>query len=181
MKIVYQTNADGAYVGQTAADESPLEPGVFLIPAGCVEEPPPAAPEGKMAVWRGAWLLLNVPVPELAEETPVSDEERLANERAHMVLTLSQLVVGLAELDWITDAEATAWLEGRAVPNNVAALIAQLPDTGEDGTKPKLRTLARTLRPSEIRRSSDLLAAMAAQEGATADDLDNLFRTYAAL
>jgi hypothetical protein len=39
-KIVYQTDHLGLYVGETEADESPLEPGEFLIPGGCVEDPP---------------------------------------------------------------------------------------------------------------------------------------------
>ena len=38
---VYQTNYSGLFVGETLADESPLEPGVFAIPAGCVETAPP--------------------------------------------------------------------------------------------------------------------------------------------
>ncbi|KAB2524850.1 hypothetical protein BJN42_26665 [Pseudomonas koreensis] len=59
-KIVYQTDHLGLYVGETEADESPLEPGVFLIPGGCVEVPPPQAPEFKRAYWTGsAWQLLD--------------------------------------------------------------------------------------------------------------------------
>ena len=40
-KTVYQYDLAGMYVGQTDADESPLEPGVFLIPARCAEVSPP--------------------------------------------------------------------------------------------------------------------------------------------
>lgn len=59
-KIVYQTDHLGLYVGETEADESPLEPGEFLIPGGCVEEPPPQAPEFKKAYWNGnTWQLLD--------------------------------------------------------------------------------------------------------------------------
>ncbi len=59
-KIVYQTNAQGLYVGQTVADPSPLEPGVWLIPGGCVEQAPPERPEHKAAHWDGqAWQLVN--------------------------------------------------------------------------------------------------------------------------
>jgi hypothetical protein len=72
-KTVYQT-ANGVYVGETIAHESPLEPGVFHIPAGCIENPPPAIPEGKIAVWRNGWALDEIleekeaPKPELTLE-----------------------------------------------------------------------------------------------------------------
>lgn len=59
-KTVYQTNYLGLYVGPVEADESPLEPGVFLLPAGCVEMPPPPAPEFKIACWISPdWHLLD--------------------------------------------------------------------------------------------------------------------------
>lgn len=59
-KTVYQTSHLGLYVGPVEADESPLEPGVFLLPAGCVETPPPPAPEFKVACWISPdWHLLD--------------------------------------------------------------------------------------------------------------------------
>lgn len=57
---VFQTDHLGLYVGPTTADESPLEPGVFLIPGGCVEVAPPEAPQGKIQHWNGKrWQLLD--------------------------------------------------------------------------------------------------------------------------
>lgn len=57
---VYQTDHLGLYVGPTTADESPLEPGVFLIPGGCVEVAPPETPQGKIQHWNGKrWQLLD--------------------------------------------------------------------------------------------------------------------------
>lgn len=59
-KKVYQTNHLGLYVGPVYADESPLEPGVFLLPGGCVEVPPPVAATGKIQAWNGKrWQLLD--------------------------------------------------------------------------------------------------------------------------
>jgi hypothetical protein len=59
-KTVYQTNHLDLYVGPATAHESPLEPGVFLIPGGCVETPPPEIPEYKAALWRGEqWQLVD--------------------------------------------------------------------------------------------------------------------------
>jgi hypothetical protein len=57
----YQHDADGFFVGVTEADESPLEPGVFLVPALCTLEPPPAEiAEGLCARWSGTdWELVD--------------------------------------------------------------------------------------------------------------------------
>ena len=52
----------GAYLGRGTADESPLEPGVWLIPAYATEVEPPAAPNGECAVWAGdAWEVRQIP------------------------------------------------------------------------------------------------------------------------
>ena len=45
-KIVYQLDSKGFYVGPTEAHESPLEPGVFMVPGGCIEKAPPKWKEG---------------------------------------------------------------------------------------------------------------------------------------
>jgi hypothetical protein len=59
-KLVYQTDHLGVYIGAVEAYESPLEPGVYLIPGGCVETPPPVIPEHKVAWWNGqSWLLVD--------------------------------------------------------------------------------------------------------------------------
>lgn len=59
-KLVYQTDHLGIFMGTVTADESPLEPSVYLIPGGCVETPPPAIPEHKAAWWNGqGWLLVD--------------------------------------------------------------------------------------------------------------------------
>lgn len=71
-KIVYQTDSSGFYLGQTEADESPLEPGVFHLPARCVETSPPASwEEGKWPRWDGStWRIVNQP-RRLQAEDPV--------------------------------------------------------------------------------------------------------------
>lgn len=76
MKTVYQTNFAGLFVGKTIADESPLEPGVYPLPAGCVETPPPEEwPEEKWPRWNGVrWDL--IPKPAVAE--PKTAAEKLA-------------------------------------------------------------------------------------------------------
>lgn len=68
-KIAYQYDYAGLYAGKTEADESPLEPGVYLLPArSTLTEPPAAIPEGKWPRWNGAvWDLVTRPaVAELS-------------------------------------------------------------------------------------------------------------------
>lgn len=74
--IAYQTDRSGLYAGATVADESPLEPGVLIVPAGAVLVPPPAAvPDGQWPRWNGsAWDLVPTP-PQRAEPSPA---EKLA-------------------------------------------------------------------------------------------------------
>lgn len=46
------------YVGEYSCQESPLEPGVFLMPANSTDVKVPKAAEGQVAVWAGdEWLL----------------------------------------------------------------------------------------------------------------------------
>ena len=75
MKTVYQTDSDGVFIGPVEADESPLERGVFLIPAGAFEMPPPSYPSGSRARrFEGAWVVEKIPEPT-SEATPYSPEE----------------------------------------------------------------------------------------------------------
>jgi hypothetical protein len=62
-KPAYQFDRAGLYVGATVADESPMEPGVYLVPAGCTLDAPPAeVPDDKWPRWNGkAWNLVNRP------------------------------------------------------------------------------------------------------------------------
>jgi hypothetical protein len=59
MMITYQTDFDGIYVGTVEADESQLEPGVYLIPARAYEDPPPALADHEAAKRvGGAWQVI---------------------------------------------------------------------------------------------------------------------------
>lgn len=54
-KDVYQHDLAGRYLGIVKADESPREPGVWLMPARTVEIAPPEAwPDGTWPRWNGA-------------------------------------------------------------------------------------------------------------------------------
>lgn len=73
VKTVYQADHQGFYVGQVPADESPLEPGVFLLPGGAVETQPPLSwPEDKWPRWNGSkWMLVNKPAAAANDNDPV--------------------------------------------------------------------------------------------------------------
>ena len=64
MKTVSQLDALGYFVGTADADESPLEPGEFLIPGGCVDAPAPTIPQGQRARWADGWVFEDTPAPE---------------------------------------------------------------------------------------------------------------------
>ncbi|MEN8320233.1 phage tail protein [Acinetobacter junii] len=75
-KIVFQFNQAGLFVHKAIADESPREPGIFLIPAYCTETPVPESWSDD--VWprfNGSnWEL--IPKPKI--EVMISPEEKLA-------------------------------------------------------------------------------------------------------
>ena len=81
MKQVSQLGQDGYFVGVTTADPSPLEPGVFLIPGGCIDEPAPTIPEGQRAKWENEqWVFEDIPQPEPEpepEEPELTPEQQL--------------------------------------------------------------------------------------------------------
>jgi len=59
-RVVYQTDPLGFYVGTAAADPDPQNVGGWLIPAGCVEQKPPAITGGKRPQWVGyKWKMIS--------------------------------------------------------------------------------------------------------------------------
>lgn len=71
-KTVWQTDDDGYLVGATVADPCQLEPGVYLIPGGCVEvKPPHALTTGQEWRWvEGEWVA--VPARTLTAPDPAA-------------------------------------------------------------------------------------------------------------
>lgn len=62
-KTVYLINTAGLLIGTTQADESPMQPGRWLLPAGAVEAPPPEViRQGMCPRWNGSgWTLVTAP------------------------------------------------------------------------------------------------------------------------
>ena len=72
MKNAYSFHPEtGVFIGVDFAQESPLEPGVFLLPAGATFVEPPQVAEGKQATWDGkAWAVTDIPLPPAPEPEP---------------------------------------------------------------------------------------------------------------
>jgi hypothetical protein len=95
MKQVIQLDAAGYFVGFATADESPLEPGVYLIPGGCIDVAAPTVPEGQRAKWDGGWVFEDIPQPEPAPEpSELTYAEKRAMEYPPMADYLDAVVKG---------------------------------------------------------------------------------------
>lgn len=76
-KTVCQLDAAGYFMGLANADESPREPGAFLIPGGCLDmEAPQVEPGKRYRQEGGAWVEEDVPPPE--EPKPLEEPDRRA-------------------------------------------------------------------------------------------------------
>jgi len=136
MKNAYSFHpTTGVFIGVEFAQESPLEPGVFLLPANASFVEPPRATEGKQAVWDGkAWLVEDISLPapepkpgpvlpEIATPEPVSEPEPLTWDSIRA--QRNQL---LTQSDWtqladapLTQEQKTAWSAYRQALRDVPA------------------------------------------------------------
>lgn len=105
MKQVIQLDADGYFVGLTMADESPLEAGVFLLPALAIDADEPTVPVGKRAKWNGSWAYEDAPQLEVTEFTYA---QQRASEYPPIADYLDGIVKGdQAQIDkYIADCQA---------------------------------------------------------------------------
>ena len=76
--IYHYDPATGVFTGADMARESPMEPGVFLLPAGATAEAPPAGTDNQRPVFAGGeWTLVDIPV-RLAELPPSLEDAQVA-------------------------------------------------------------------------------------------------------
>ena len=61
MKQVIQLDAQGYFVGVTTADESPLEQGVYMMPANAIDVDAPTVPDGHKVKWNNGWVFEEIP------------------------------------------------------------------------------------------------------------------------
>ncbi len=96
-KTVVQLDKDGFYVGTTIADESPLEPGVYLLPRDTIDEPIPEPMPGKRAKWVGEWVYEEPPPPEIEEDEEI--ELTYAEKRAMAYPPMADYLDGIVKGD----------------------------------------------------------------------------------
>ena len=180
MKQVSQLDQDGYFVGVTTADPSPLEPGVFLIPGGCIDEPAPTIPQGQRAKWdNGQWVFEEIP-PEKPEQP--YDSWTYDEETNTYVPPVPQ-----PEPDYIWDEDDQAWYSPLENARRFASLSRpdfklSLLDMGElDAVKKFIeqtndqRIIIMWEDSSRFRRTHPDLLRLAGEMGYTDEKLDALF------
>lgn len=98
MKI-YNYDNDGFYIGESTADESPLEKGVYLIPANATTIKPPVYKEGfdiKFNVEKNSFEYVERIAPIVEEEVP-ADENIVPIRITRLQAKLQLLEIGLLD------------------------------------------------------------------------------------
>lgn len=153
-KIVSQLDTAGYFLAPTVADESPLEPGVWLIPGGAIDQAPPLAinPGKRYRPENGGWVEEDIPPPSVDPDTPV-DENGIPQE--------------------VTRFQALAALHLSEKLEQVEAIMAQ-PETS-------VLTKLAWQNALVFKRQSPMVLAIGEVLGLSAEDLDQLFITAASI
>lgn len=124
MRIYNYHPESGNYIGTGKADESPLEPGVFLVPAFATDiEPPKYNAETQYIVFVGeAWEVKDIPSPEPEPEPePLTKAQKVAAAFAAYDRDRQQLERQLADaINYYNDAEYAS-----AIKSDIATLDEQ--------------------------------------------------------
>lgn len=168
---VYQVRQDGVLIGYTAADESPLEPGAYLIPGYCVTEEPPSFSEGHQARWdwdAEEWVI-----------EPCADAVGLPEETSDPVVkevSVRQFAQALAETGRLTWPDARAWGARGEVPPAIMAEIDKIEDFTE-----RNRTLMFLEAAKSVERSHPKTVELAQMMSWTPEELDGIMLFAATL
>lgn len=117
MMIYHYSPDTGEYTGSSEAQESPLEPGVPLIPQFATTDAPPAVSSHEAAVWDGsAWQVMPdyraVVICQLdAEDYFVSVKPMQVGEPLAADLVLAEAPAGIKRPRW----DGAAWIDGRTL------------------------------------------------------------------
>lgn len=115
MKIYSYDRVTGAYHGSANADESPMDPGVFLIPAFATTQAPPTAALGFEARFDSAadlWELVAVAPPQIEVFTPLTPAQRVA---ALRVILTDQVNITAQAFGYDSIDEAVTYADEPAV------------------------------------------------------------------
>lgn len=120
-KIVYQLNESGLLQGEADAWESPLEPGVFLIPRLCVEKAPPKCKAGYAPVYDFDTRKWKKVKDSLVVETPegfyVQSEEEAARVWRNSELIRADIIINKIE-DFEIEGDSRVWRKYRVTLRN---------------------------------------------------------------
>lgn len=155
MQIFHFDPTTGEYLGTSAADESPLEPGIYLIPAYATEDEPPAVAAGQRAVFDGAWRVEAIPLPEPLPEEPAPVVPSVPGS-----VTMRQARLALLQNGMLTQ---------------VNDAVAAMPGAQGDAARIEWEF------SSTVERHWPLVQALGAALGLTEAQLDDLFRLAATL
>ena len=111
MKIYNYHPQTFEYINESLADESPLEPGVFLIPACATTQPPLAAQDGKLVCFHNdQWVYQDIIVEPTVEELdiPQLTPEEQCKAQAKYLLTITDWSV-LPDVNISNKAEFEAY------------------------------------------------------------------------
>lgn len=138
-KIVYQLDANNVYLNTTEAWESPMEPGVFLIPAGCIDTDiplPELVDQDHYVYWKDGnwWVGQNSPDPDAPTPESIAREWRDA-ELARADVALLKVQDGMPNLGTVGDwrkyrVALRTWPEAEGFPSLDSRPVA--PDTKEE-------------------------------------------------
>lgn len=114
---IYHYDQNGLYLGDSIADPSPLEPGVFLIPARATTTKPPSARDGYLRRFvNDAWEEKYIePVPEvippIAPESPTNTVPQVVSKAQGLIaLEMAGVLVDIETyMKTATRLEQLAW------------------------------------------------------------------------
>lgn len=105
MKI-YNFDSRGMFTCESIADESPLESGIFLIPANATPIAPPDLSANEIAVFNdGAWSVIHVQEPQEIEQRPINalipltHQPSYADQRAAEYPPIADYIDGIVKSD----------------------------------------------------------------------------------
>jgi hypothetical protein len=123
MDVFNYDPSTGKYISTTPADPSPLEPGVYLVPAHATTVPVPAVPAGRQAIWANdEWTVQLITAPYVPQ-TPIAPPSAApALEPVTPKLTTTQLRA--AAYQYESDPIFFKWQRGEATQADWLAAVA---------------------------------------------------------